>query len=57
MIRSNLCDYSDAYILVKGAITVPNMAAAGAAINNTNKTVIFKNRGPFTHCITEIIHK
>ena len=29
-IRSNLCDYSEAYILVKGAITVPNMAASGA---------------------------
>ena len=37
MIRSSLYDYSDWYALVKGAITVPNMAAAGAAINNTNK--------------------
>ena len=32
MIRSNLCDYSDAYILVKGITTVPNMVAAGAAV-------------------------
>ena len=54
MIRSNLCDYSDAYILVKGTITVPNTAAAGAAVNNTNKKVIFKNCAPFTDCITEI---
>ena len=46
MIRSNLCDYSDAYILVKGTITVPNRAAAGAAV--TNKKVICKNRAPFT---------
>ena len=38
MIRSNLCDYSDAYILA----------------NNTNKKVIFKNCAPFTDCITEI---
>ena len=37
MIRSNLCDYSFAYILVIGTITVPNKAAAGAAVNNTNK--------------------
>ena len=29
LIRSNLCDYSDAHILVKGTITVPNMAATG----------------------------
>ena len=42
MIRSHLCDYSGAYILVKGTITVPNMAAAGAAVNNTNKKGIFK---------------
>ena len=41
-IRLSLCDYSDAYILVKGTITVPNMAAAGKAVNNTNKNVILK---------------
>ena len=54
VIRSSLCDYSDAYILVKGTITVPNTAAAGAAINNTNKKVVFKNCTPFTSCITKI---
>ena len=37
MIRSNLSDYSDPCILVKETITVPNTAAAGAAVNNTNK--------------------
>ena len=37
IIRSNLCDYSDAYILVKRTITVTNAAAAGVAVNNTNK--------------------
>ena len=37
MIKSDLCDYSDAYILVKETITVPNAVAAGAAGNNTNK--------------------
>ena len=41
MLRSSLCDYSDAYILVKGNITVNNNAAGGAAANNTNKKVIF----------------
>ena len=40
MIRSNLCNYSDAYILVKGTITNPNMAATVAAVNNINKTNI-----------------
>ena len=54
MLKSSLCDYSDAYILVKGTITVNNTAAAGAASNNTNKKVIFKNCAPFTNCISEI---
>ena len=43
MLRSSLCDYSDAYILVKGNITVNNTADDGDAANNTNKKVIFKN--------------
>ena len=36
MLRSSLCAYSDAYILVKGTITVANTAAQGAAANNVN---------------------
>ena len=47
MIRSNLCDYSYAYIHVKATITVPNTAAAAAHINNTNKKVKFKNCAHF----------
>ena len=54
MIKSNLCDYSDVYIFVKGIITASNKAAAGTAINNTNEKVMFKNCAPFTDCITEI---
>ena len=42
MLRSSLCDYSDAYILVKGNISVNNTAADGAATSNTNKKVISK---------------
>ena len=52
MLRSSLCDYSDAYILVKGNITVNNTAGAAAA-NNTNQKVIFKNCAPFTNCISK----
>ena len=51
MLRSSLCHYSDAHILVKGNITVNNTADAGAVANNTNKNVIFKNCAPFTNCI------
>ena len=54
MLRSSLCDYSDAYILVKVTITVNNTAAADADGNNTCKKVIFKNCAPFTDCISKI---
>ena len=54
MLRSSLCDYSDAYILVKGNITVNNTAAGGGDANNNNKKVIFKNRVPFTSYISKI---
>ena len=54
MLRSILCDYSDAYVLVKGNMTVNNVAAEGAAANNTNKKVIFKNYAPFTNCKNKI---
>ena len=54
MLRSSLCDYSGAYILVKGNIIVNNTVAAGAAANNANKKVIFKNCAPFTNCISKI---
>ena len=57
MLKSSLCDYSDAYVHVKGTITVDNTAAAPADANNTNKKVIFKNCAPFTNCISEIDNK
>ena len=56
MLKSSLCDYSDAYVLVKGTISVNNTAAAASA-NNTDKKVIFKNCAPFTICISEINNK
>ena len=54
MLRSSLFDYSDAHLLVKGNITVNNAAGAGAAANNVNKKVTFKNCAPFTNCISKI---
>ena len=49
MLRSNLCDYADAYILVKGTITI-----TGAGDDERNKGVIFKNCAPFAKCINGI---
>ena len=54
IILSSLCDYSDAHILVQGTTTIQNTAAAGAAVKNTNKKVIFKSCAPFTDCIIGI---
>ena len=52
MLRSNLCHYSDVYILVEGTIRVEKTAP-----NNRNKKVIFKNYTPFTECMNEINNK
>ena len=49
MLRSDLYDYSDAYIVVKGTITVANPDDA-----KRNKEVIFKNNEPFINCISKI---
>ena len=54
MLKSILCDYSDAYILFKGTITIPNMARAGQSANKNDKEVVSKNCAPFTDCISEI---
>ena len=37
MLKSSLCDYDDAYILLKGTITVDDTSAAGPDVNNTIK--------------------
>ena len=54
MLKPSLYDYSDAYLHVKGTISVNNTAPADADANNTNKKVIFKNCAPFTGCISEV---
>ena len=50
MLRSDLCDYSDAYILVKGRISV---IGTNAAIRR-NKKLTFKNYASFRSYITQI---
>ena len=54
MLKSSLCDYSDAYVLVKGTITIQNTAATEATPNNKNKQVKFENCVPFINCINQI---
>ena len=56
MLKSSLCDYSDACILVKGKITIEGAGndAAARQADERNKSVIFKNCAPFINCISEI---
>ena len=51
MLRSNLCDYSDTYVLVKVTITVPNPTATNP---NNRKNIMIRILAPFTDCISEI---
>ena len=48
MLRSDLCDFSDAYIVVKGTIIVTKPDNA-----KRNKSVAFKNNTPFINCISK----
>ena len=51
-----MCDYADAYILVKGTITTTRAGDDDAAkqLDERNKGVMFKNCVPFTKCISRI---
>ena len=50
MLRSDLCDYSDAYIVVKGDIPLEGDNDA----NKRNKNLAFKNIAPLINCISKI---
>ena len=56
MIRSNLCDYSDAYILVSETIKIAGQGNDYAAkqLDEAIRRVIFKNFVSFTKCISTI---
>ena len=53
MLRSDLFDYSDLYIVVKGDITLTKRNGRGI-IDIRNKFLAFKNHAPFTNCISKI---
>ena len=50
MLRSDLCDFSDAYTVVEGDITLEGDNNA----NKLNKNISFKNNAPFINCISKI---
>ena len=49
MLRSDLCDYNDAYIVVTGKITVTNPDN-----NADDKKLAFKNNAPFISCVSKV---
>ena len=54
MLRSDLFDFSDAYILVKGTITVAAAAGNGNIAIKRNRLLVLKNNAPFISCISKI---
>ena len=50
VLRSDLCDFSDTYIDVKGTTTLEGDNDA----NKQNKSLAFKNNAPFINCISKI---
>ena len=56
MLKSSLYDYSDAYILVKGKITIRGAGADAATrqADERDKGIAFKKCAPFINCISEI---
>ena len=55
MLRSDLCDYADAYILLKGIITVNGVVnGTENEIIRRNRKIVLKNNAPFVSCITKI---
>ena len=53
ILRSDLCDFSNAHIVVKGTITLTKTNGRGI-IHITNRFLVFKNNTPFTNCILKI---
>ena len=54
MLRSDLCDYSDAYIVVKGNATLTVDRGTLPNVNAYDKKIAFKNNAPFISCISKI---
>ena len=53
MLRSDLCDFSDGFIVVKGDIVLTK-AIGRRPVDRRNRFFTFKNNAPFTNCISKI---
>ena len=59
MLKSNLSDYADSYIVVKGTITISGAGNDDATkrADGRDKGVAFKNCAPSTKCINRIVYR
>ena len=59
MLKSSSCNYSDAYILIIGNITITGVGADAAEkqADERSKGVVYENCAPFINCKTEIINR
>ena len=53
MLRLDLCDFRDAFIVAKGTITLTKTKRR-VFIDIKNRFLAFKNNAPFTNCISKI---
>ena len=53
-LRSDLCDYSDAYVVVKGTISLTNLGSRTNIGDKKNRPLALKNNVPFISCISKI---
>ena len=54
MLRSDLCDFSNAYVLVKGTITVTAPEGQDQLRDKKNRPLVLKNNASFISCIAKI---
>ena len=53
MLRSDLCDYSDAYIFVKEIV---NVSTDEKDRDEMNRDFVLKNNPPFFSCISKMVY-
>ena len=54
MFHSDLCDFSDAYIIFKGTITVYAKRGANRSIDTHNRKLVLRKCAPFTSCLSKV---
>ena len=54
MLHSDLCDFSDAYIMFKRTITIYAKRGANRNIDTHNRKLVLRKCAPFTSCLSKV---